>query len=133
MTRSRFPAYFRDLAARMGLAHWTLDIRGADDQPGIAGALATITCCQGRTFVTIRLAESLMTASPQEQRDTCVHELVHLYFAASDTIVDRELSPSMNVAWRNAMEYGIDAVSKAIAPFLPLPPVAGAKTGAKRP
>jgi hypothetical protein len=118
--RRAWKPYFERLAARMRLAHWDLEI--SDEPPRNEDAYATVRCCYGRTLATIWLGDGFLRASPEEQRYVCVHELVHCYFAHADELAGGEMAGRVEEAWNLAMEYGVDAVAKALAPFMPMPP-----------
>jgi hypothetical protein len=67
--------------------------------------------------------------SPENQRSTMVHELLHCHFAAiSQHLLDA--SGNVGKTWihlldqvlKTHLEYGIDAIADALAKSMPLPP-----------
>lgn len=118
LTRDEFGAYLKSLANLMRLGHWTLDI--SDKPPKNADAWASVTCWDGRFGATIYLSDGILTESPEDQRYVAIHELLHCHFAHPDKIAADDMSPVRREAWTLAMEYGVDAIAQAIAPFMPL-------------
>lgn len=119
MTRDDFRRYFATLAPKMRLAHWHLDI--PDDEPEDGGAWADVTCYGFKHGAMIRISEAILEESPENQRNTAVHELVHLFFAQHDTLIRSRLHAADKESWESSMEYAIDALTRVISAFMPLP------------
>jgi len=88
----------------------------ADDPPGDPKAMAAIEMTYGRRSARIWLSEAFLRDSPEEQRHTIVHELAHIFFAASEEIARTEMPDGAYQSWRLMHEYGVDAVADALAP-----------------
>jgi hypothetical protein len=127
-------AYVRDLADRMGLRDWTLRVDltepDAPDRRDEQRWGASAHPLPGRKYAIITLGTSVSEADPDEQRQTIVHELVHLHFGAlvdqlrndlDDFIPPAAFGVFDASATRN-LEYGVDALAVVIAEHMPLPP-----------
>ena len=112
-------AYVRQIADLMQLRDW--EFRLPDERPTGDTAMASVVCWQGRRNATIRFAQSFFDEEPAEQRYVVVHELIHCRQAHADDIVERDFSPAKYSEWLKTMEYGVDALARALAPHLPLP------------
>lgn len=124
--------YVRDLANRMELRDYSLLVSIAeedrpDDEERNACAIFTI----GRRYVFIWFDPNYVArATPQELRQTAVHELIHCHFqpareVAINAVVAAFKKPGRTAllgTYENAQEYGVDAIAEALAPFMPLPP-----------
>ena len=106
----------------LGLYHWTVHIFGAEPDADYQGQVAVT---YGRHIATIRLA---VPDSPEQLRNTVVHELLHCQFERITWAVNNFQQVVGTSAWTvgegaftDAVEVTIDALSNAIAPMLPLP------------
>lgn len=118
MTRSDFAPYLRTLADRMGLAHWTIEV--SDELPKDS-AYACVNAWFGRHGATIRISDKLVSETPEEQRYSCVHELVHCHLAHVSRLSETEITGKAHEAWTIANEYAVDGLAKVIAASMPLP------------
>lgn len=74
--------------------------------------------------------DALTTRTPEETRQTLVHELLHAHTARLDRVTERlreQLPDSGTVAYARDQadeeeEILVDTLARVIAPFLPLPP-----------
>jgi hypothetical protein len=124
MTRKEFEPYFRDLADRMGLRDWLIFI--SPERPRDATDVANVLCWEGRKRATIRLSEDFLGDTPEDQRHTACHELIHCHFAAATHIAEQGLG-NVQSAFMLNMEFGVDGMADAIAPHMPLPPTTAEK------
>jgi hypothetical protein len=121
--------YLRDLADRLGLKDWRIDLerdQPADDRHG-----ASCSAYPGQQRVAIRLSRTFLdTYSPAEQRQAALHEVLHPHFERTDDPLwvaidnghgDTALLRLIRDLQRNEREYVIDNLATAIAPLLPLP------------
>jgi hypothetical protein len=117
--RQRWFPYVRDLADKLGLRDSKIAID--DDGPFGADDTAAIHCVEGRRIGHIRLSDDFLGAKPVEQRQTVVHELLHLHVDAAWRIAIGAMPEPVHLAYRLMAEHGVDAIATAIAPLLPLP------------
>lgn len=128
MTRREFAAlgrYVRWVANEMGLRDWTIEV-SHDRAPSDCNAFVTNT--YGRKLATIRFCSDFRTLSPEDQRHTVAHELVHCHLESATNMVLNDLEeclgkPADRVFWssfKRQMEYGVDALAAAYAKHLPL-------------
>jgi hypothetical protein len=78
----------------------------------------------------IRVDTSFPDTSPEEQRNTIIHELLHCHFSMAQSVItddlwDRRLLSqdaysTFEASYRRAQEFGVDGVAMAIAQFFPL-------------
>lgn len=132
--------YARDLADRMELRDWTVNI--VNEPPGHDEWGASAECRYGRKFVNIRFCNSFDEWEPDNQRSTLTHELIHCHFAGITQYLS-DARGNVGKTWVsqlesvivNQLEYGIDALADALAKSMPLPPTAPkkAKKKAKKP
>ena len=118
--KAAFSPYLRCLADMMELRDWSVRIdNGAPDN---ANAMAKVDTAYGRKLLWLNLSETFLDSSPEEQRQTLVHELVHAHFASMHHFLCHHLGegPAFE-AYRLAHEYGVDAIAEGWAKTLPLP------------
>ena len=115
--RQAFAPYFRQLANLMGLWAWAIAID--DDPEEEANARAHLT--RGRYRVLISLSEGFLRSSPEDQRQTACHELIHAHMAAMHFVVTDAVSTDAEQAYVLAMEYAVDAMATEWAKTMPLP------------
>lgn len=118
MNRDDAGGYARRLADSMGLRDWSVHVlsgRPGDDEN------ASICCLWGRRVAEIKLSDDWFADDPPRQRQALVHELIHAHLASMHWLVQDALEPSLHPAYELTLEYAIDAMAEAWAPFLPLP------------
>lgn len=126
--------YVRDIADRMHLRDWAVLVSDdPDDAPedGIDDErCATFRGTLGRraAFIWIN-REWWEQATPEERRQTIVHELIHAHEHASRevvihalTVYPRRTAEVLQGIYDVQAEYAIDTLADVIAPYLPLPP-----------
>jgi hypothetical protein len=116
--KQAFLPYARSVADSMRLRDWDLKIK---EDPPSANCLASIWAATFSNDASICLSESFLDQSPEEQRLTLVHELIHLYFSRMNDTCVRELDEASRRAFGQDFENGIKELAKSIAPFYPLP------------
>jgi hypothetical protein len=119
--------YVRDLANKLGLRDWIIelewDITSDDD------ADADIIPLYGRRCASIRFARSFRRQTPENQRYTVVHELLHCHMAPIDELVRRSAegllgsagSTAVLVAYDQSSETAVDGIAASVAELLPVP------------
>ena len=124
-----FADYVRVVANTLGLTDWEIKVRWGDLPDD---TLARVHPSYARRSAEIIFGEAFLNSRPEEQRDTVVHELLHLHFSMADELVSDTLpsllgSPAFK-AFENsldlAMEYAIDAIAVGIGEMgvIPTPP-----------
>lgn len=128
MTRLKPPLYdyVQQLAGLLNLGQWRITIspQAPDDD-----ALASCRVTSGQQLAAIRISPALIKADPEEQRDTILHELLHVHLWPLGEAVEHAF-PALGTAAAGvleaahdlAAERATDAIAVAIAPFFPLPP-----------
>jgi hypothetical protein len=125
--RATLDSYVADVARHLQLSDWHLEVVIGD--PG-DDACAKVDAPYGQRRATITLGELFQTQSPTDQRDTIVHELLHLVLMPSwqyiDELLDAELGVrAARIAWlgyTQHVEYSIDQLASVIASTIALPP-----------
>lgn len=123
--RKALIAYIRSTADAMGLRDW--DIR-LDEEWAQQGKAASVQAAYGRKFARIWIGREFRTESPEDQRNTVVHELIHLHlesagdmvFSDLEKILGRPADAVFTNGFSRQLEYGVDALACALAPHMPL-------------
>lgn len=117
--------YTRQIAVSMGLGGWTIE-QSAD--PASDGCFAEIEPTYGQRHAKLALCPNWDDLPPEEQRDTIVHELLHVHLASLTQLafdIVQELDPAAakvaQAALNLAEEYVVDAMAGAWSPYMPLP------------
>jgi hypothetical protein len=116
--RERWAPYVRQLGDLLRLRDWRIQVN--EDAPGDSSAIASCAPVEGRKYAVIRLGESFLTDTAEEQRHTITHELLHCHLGPMIRMI--EAHDGLPPAAKLAMEYCVDGLADAIAPLLPLPP-----------
>lgn len=117
--RQRFAPYVRRLADMLAFKDWQVEI--ADDEPSNPDAYASVEPLAGRKVAVIRLGCRFLDLSPEGQRHTMAHELVHLHVEPFYRIGLNAVPKDVESPFHVAMEYAVDGIADGIAPLLPLP------------
>jgi hypothetical protein len=128
--------YARTLADKMELRDWTISTA---HRPSVEDANAEVECVYGKKTAIISLSLGFDGRSPEENRTTMVHELIHCHLAALDQHM-RDARGNANKAWVQQLEstvnvhqeYAVQALADVISPFMPLPPSPKAKKKTKK-
>jgi len=109
----------------MGLRDWEFELlkEHADD-----GKTAQIFPTYGRRHALICVCLCFRDHSPEEQRNTIAHELVHCHLEPACDMIRRDLDDALGkkasrVVWGayvRQIEYAVDGHAGAVAPALPL-------------
>jgi hypothetical protein len=121
---ARYEAYLRRLADRMVLADWAIVLaRWRAD----ADAHASVSVMHTKNRAIIELSDGFEALSLAEQREHCVHELIHCHlerachvWTAFAEARGDDATKMAQAAFLDALEIGIDALARAFAPALPL-------------
>lgn len=120
--------YITEIQAAMGLAHWHVIVYD-ERHPRLPEMVAVVDPGDGQNMGEIWLNDGALNENPHDLRNTIVHELLHLHEAHWLQAVDELSGEFGKTAWniwqagfRREIEYMTDALSRIIAPFLPLPP-----------
>lgn len=118
VVESWFP-YFRQIADLMGLKDWEVCL---DEKPADSDAILSVSCWTGRHGCIIRMGQGFFEETPEEQRQSVIHEFIHCHFAAADGIIhDYIKEDALADAWSRMMEYAVDGLSSAMVRDYPLP------------
>ncbi len=117
--------YVGFLMRHMRLQHWTVKVESQHSDDGLG---ASIQCVYGRLMAYLRVADDFWECPIEEQRETLVHELIHLHFDAMDRVARNlegvlskegfEIHSRVHMA---SMETGVDAMATVLAQHIPLP------------
>lgn len=118
-------AYITTLARQVGLRDWITKLA---EEPCEPGNDAQIICTYGQRHLKIRVAAEFRKETPEDQRDTIVHELVHAHLDPCLSMIDEDLEDQLGgaahalfaAAFRRNLEFGVDGLTKALAKHLPL-------------
>lgn len=127
-TRPALAAYFREVADRIGLRDWTIELNYEEETP-VSSAHASVECVYGRRLCVVHFGPSFWTQSREEQRNTVVHELVHCHLDPMDAVVrdmETQLGSFVHSVLQDnhhrSVELAADAIATAVAWAFPLPP-----------
>lgn len=119
--------YANALSDHVGLRDWQIRIsRDTCEEP----FAAIVEPWYGRKVASIKLNEDWDTDSPEEQRGTMVHELLHCHINPIRDVFDTYIEhhqddidlPVFRALMHKNLELAIDGIATILAPFLPLPP-----------
>jgi hypothetical protein len=120
--------YVRDLADRMGLRDWVINIM--KDPPENVNHGACIDVIYGRRVANLQFREEWPEWDSEQLRSTVCHELVHCHINplrnAIDNIeaaVGKMIYDPLYNSVTDYIEYATDAIATAWAETLPLPEV----------
>jgi hypothetical protein len=117
--------YIRTIANALGLRDWEIKL---SDETCEDGYYDTITPQQNHKSATIRLSKDWFKLDAADQRDSIIHELLHLHQVGTRDIVEYDIpnyvsddvgSLLMSGVIR-AMELSVSTLTAAIAPKFPL-------------
>ena len=118
--------YVSDLKARLGLGAWTIAL---SHEPCADRYMASVAQAGPRRCATIFINRRWETYSPDEKRQTLLHELCHIFFfdlqwavAHVHEVLDSDVHTLLTSIHTHALEYAVDALADAFAPLMPLPP-----------
>jgi hypothetical protein len=129
---SALAAYIRRVADELGLRDWELRLlrdppHATDDSSHI---LAHVNVLYGRRFASIKVCTCFRGESPDDQRMTIVHELIHCHLDQTAQVISGELLDmgrlcqseynAIKSAHHRAIENATDAIAVAVAARLPV-------------
>ena len=74
---------------------------------------------EGQKYATVRFDDSHFSTTREQQRNTVVHELIHCQLAVYVYAVEKKTDKDSVL--HMLMEYTVDALAAAFAPFVALP------------
>lgn len=121
--------YAAGMAEHVGLRDWTVIVQKGEPARMAESTLAHCETTYGRKVVVVSLAGRVYDEDPEEIRDTVVHELLHAHLDEPAAVI-RDLETQMGTwlyevvheTYKRANENAVDAIAKALARHLPLPP-----------
>lgn len=130
--RKAFGYYVRWIADEMGLRDWRFEIewRDPEEDRHVSGHVRGASCdpVPGRRMATLGFDDGIRKQDPEELRETVVHELVHCHLAPLWAQLRQDLLSPFGQETYDAflasvernMEFGVDALSVALAKHMPL-------------
>ncbi len=125
--------YVQTIRDALAMTNWTVRL---EHRPAEDGNTAEIQCVYGRKLANLRVCDDWWERTPDDQRHTIVHELLHCHLDGADTVIRglREVlgGPAHSVACEahhTALEFAADGIADAVSPLLPLPPWAHDEEG----
>jgi hypothetical protein len=126
---ARMRAYVAALQPALLLQHW--DIRVGKKPPQNPNFAADCYRVPRMWVAWLHFADDFFAKDPEAQRETVVHELLHIVRSAEQTAVFEAFNglDQTGRAWAwerfdHEQEFATDHLARVIAPFLPLPPTA---------
>lgn len=124
----RMRRYVAILQPLLRLHQWTIEVQF--QYPNSESAIAESDVVRGRWLGTIRFNDVHFQHPPEEQRNTVVHELLHIVTCNERRVVWEAYECEVpgekkSVAWKAydfEQEMVMDHLAAVLAPFLPLPP-----------
>jgi hypothetical protein len=126
-TRKALAVYVRRVADGLGLRDWTFILDY--ETSALVGENARIDVTYGRRVATICWGETFWAESRKDQRNTVVHELLHVHLDAIQAVA-RDMEEQLgtfafsvfNDNHHRQTENATDAIAAAISGHFPLPP-----------
>lgn len=116
---SKLERYVRLCADRLGLRDWKLEV--SRDELHSQRAVAQTRWAYGQRWAQLSFGDEFFEYSPEDQRATVIHELLHCHFGAACDAVVRNAKPRTYKHFMHQLEYGLDATAVAVADHYPLP------------
>ena len=122
----QYTAYIRDLARRMILADWEIDL-----SRNRAETLACVNVWDVENYASIRVQwPEFFGKSRDEQRSILVHELLHAHLDRAQRVMEQLASQwgensacqFAREAHRKEIEICVQRLARILAPVMPLPP-----------
>lgn len=120
-------AYIREIANTLLLHDWDITLSRAISESSIYRA--EIALHRERDEANIELSDVWFGRTPEQQRQTLVHELLHIHTTRLCRVVTRlheRLGSDVTTYVENAHdeeeEILVDRLARILAPYLPLPP-----------
>lgn len=123
----RMCAYVVELQPLMRLSHWHIEVPDVEPE---TDAWADVVRLQHAQDAVIRLSDQHFDNTPEQQRETIVHELLHCHLRdliGVPQMIKQEISLPLFAALGDRISHEeeclVDALAQLLAPLLPLPPV----------
>lgn len=123
--RRRVGRYCREVANQLNLRDWTLEVM---HDPCDDDSLASVNLTSNRRIAQISFCSRFADLSPEQQRETVVHELLHCHINDTTDYVHELKTLIGEPAWKlwraahvETIELATDAIAGAVAPFMALP------------
>jgi hypothetical protein len=117
--------WIRECRAKLWLNHHELKVC---HEPPDDSANATVFRPHNSALFKLWLSDDFLLDSPENQRQTIAHEMLHVWFGAMWDVIraaESQMAPGTYRAWTEALESAeertVDTLSWAIAPLLSLP------------
>lgn len=124
----RLTPWFVEMSTALHLGHWMIRVP-LETRPDNDDEAASVERIYGQNVAKIFLSDRFLLSSPEDQRETYTHELLHCHFRAiieARDSLDELLGKPANTLFvqqmKTAEEWAVDAIARVLAPFLPLPP-----------
>lgn len=125
-TNEQIATYVRHLQALLHLHQWDITLSTKTARKGYYATMTYNT--SGSLVATLTLGRGFAKRSPEEQRQTILHELLHLYDYGIDATMDDLKRYILDVSYapiserfRFEVECRTDALARVLAPRFPLP------------
>jgi hypothetical protein len=123
--RRALAEYIRWVADALELRDWTITL---DHEPCEEHLMGHVHCTNSARNLSIAVNASFLDYTPEDQRETIVHELVHAHWETCWKMIQGDLGDALGKpvyyvfcdSYRRAMEYGVDGLAKALAKHMPL-------------
>lgn len=121
--------YVQRLARHLELRDWRFYV---DRTPCDEDCAAQVEIAYGQRHATIRLTSEWSSYTPEKQRQTLTHELIHCHLNDIQQVVLDLAMVLGHAAYHvvasnhhHRLELATEALANALAPHLPLPPAVG--------
>jgi hypothetical protein len=122
-----FIEWVRTCANTVGLSAWEIEVVREELPKNV---IARCRVPRARQFGEVVVDDEFFDLTPEEQRATIVHELLHCHFAQITEVVEESLPVMLGkpayhvfeVAHDLALERCLEATAVAFAEMLPVPP-----------
>jgi hypothetical protein len=117
--------YVLDRGGDLGLPHWIVNLSRWECPQG---NYAVVQSNLGKNEALIAFQREFRKADPKQQRQTVIHELLHLHHQGTATyltntlprVTGRKLAGALYDVVHQREEEAVDALARAIAPHYPL-------------
>lgn len=128
--RKALREYVRYVAAELNLRDYTIHITYDHEVVTGRGGIraASVSCIDGAREATIEIAYNFRHFPADAQRETIVHELLHVHHDPCWRMVQTDLDEPLGKvgyylfcdSYRRSMEFMVDGLAKAVARHLPM-------------
>lgn len=120
--------YVHEVAPLLGIGRgWVFVVHR--DPPANPDCIGHCACVFGQRVAHLRFSAEFLDCPPEDQRETILHELLHVVHAVTQDQVQHVLANHMPKEahavfadlFNHAHEYAVDSLAVAIAPLFPMP------------